>query len=301
MLLASFGGGSVGTCIGGVPAFVMLGITVVATILGGETVASVLPVVSFGPWFCTHITFCGAVAASAYLHRKGISENGMDIITPLCKYKNWKALFVGGAFGCLSYVINDVLSSAIGIHLFKNGSWTDTVALTIVLDNMAVRFVFGKTGLFGERGPARRISQERLSFLAALGFGAALVICGVAVVLGEQGFAGDAAALYMFKSMGTFGFGISAILFILIPMGKPMECFHQILLPAATTTITIYTVCQNGILALAGGVLMGIAGAIINDILALIFNTGTDTHIDAPSFTIALLQLFNMSILPYML
>ena len=84
MLIAAFGGGVFGACIGGVTAFIFTGITVVAAILGGAAGAPMIPFVSFGSWFGPHISFCGAAAAGAYLMRRGKMESGADIITPLC-------------------------------------------------------------------------------------------------------------------------------------------------------------------------------------------------------------------------
>ena len=61
MLIAAFGGGVFGACIGGVTAFIFTGITVVAAILGGAAGAPMIPFVSFGSWFGPHISFCGCL------------------------------------------------------------------------------------------------------------------------------------------------------------------------------------------------------------------------------------------------
>lgn len=304
MLVAAFGGGIFGACIGGVTAFIFTGITIVASILGGVAGAPMIPFVSFGSWFGPHISFCGAAAAGAYLMRKGKIESGSDIITPLCKYNDGTALLIGGLFGVVGYLIEFVVSDLFGLNVLNLAGWTDTVAITVFLNGLLTRLVLGTSGFFGDWKDQKHVflpDKNRLVFLLVLGVGSSLLVGCVTVALGQLGLGGSSEAMYLFQNMGPFAFGIAAICFLWLPMGLPMENLHQIILPAATTVLTVFSVTQNVVVAIILGIFIGTIGALLCDVATRTFNTNVNSHIDPPAFTIAVLQIFNFAILPQIL
>ena len=70
-LITAFGGGMLGAAIGGVPAFVFTGLTVIIAIFAGESGMPVIGTLSFGSVFGPHVAFGGAVAAAALAKKKG--------------------------------------------------------------------------------------------------------------------------------------------------------------------------------------------------------------------------------------
>lgn len=109
-LIAAFGGGTFAAAIGGLPAFIMTGVfAVVGAVAGmcGAADASNILVnyMAFGSFFGPHIAFAGGVAASAYAHKKGLTENGADIATALCGLNDPSVLLVGGIFGVIGFLL----------------------------------------------------------------------------------------------------------------------------------------------------------------------------------------------------
>ena len=87
-LIAAFGGGVFAAAIGGVPAFIMTGVfSIVGAVAGmcGAADASniLINYFAFGSFFGPHVAFAGGVAAAAYAKKKGVSENGADIVSAL--------------------------------------------------------------------------------------------------------------------------------------------------------------------------------------------------------------------------
>ena len=87
-LIAAFGGGVFAAAIGAVPAFIMTGVfSIVGAVAGmcGAADASniLINYFAFGSFFGPHIAFAGGVAAAAYAKKKGVSENGADIVSAL--------------------------------------------------------------------------------------------------------------------------------------------------------------------------------------------------------------------------
>ena len=98
-LITAFGGGMLGAAIGGVPAFVFTGLTVIIAIFAGESGMPVIGTLSFGSVFGPHVAFGGAVAAAALAKKKGLVENGQDLSVPLFSTGDSSVLLVGGVFG----------------------------------------------------------------------------------------------------------------------------------------------------------------------------------------------------------
>jgi hypothetical protein len=177
VLIAAFGGGIFGALIGATASFVLLGFMgtfgIAITLAGGGD--TFLNEVAFGPFFGPHVAFVGGVAAAAFAGKiskrrnkdnslvtkdpanvKNVmaatdektkdakSEyilNGEDTTIPLFKTSDPLILLIGGIFGLLGHLTN---------QLFTN--WNipiDTIALTVAVFGIITRFVFGKSGILG--------------------------------------------------------------------------------------------------------------------------------------------------------
>lgn len=307
MLIAAFGGGLLATSIGGVSSFVFTGLTVLAAIMGGDFGAPAVGIISFGSWFGPMVAFGGAVAGAAFAMNRNHIENGQDIVTPLCKFGDPMVLVVGGLFGMVGFLLNFAISGLLGPALFTGllgkgaAAWTDTVAFSVMLSGMLARLVFGKTGLTGKApaGEARKWfpSGQRLAFLVVLGLGIGLLIGGVAATLGTLGFAGSKEAMMLFTNVPVIGFAVAAISLMFISMGYAFEGWHHIVLPAGSTAVLLFTATGSPIVALVGGAVTGILGALIGEWAGMTFNSYADTHIDPPAVTIFILQTINTCIL----
>ncbi|CAK7031349.1 MAG: hypothetical protein PHAS_02289 [Phascolarctobacterium sp.] len=190
------------------------------------------------------------------------------------------------------------------MNVLNLAGWTDTVAITVFLNGLLTRLTLGTSGFLGKWKGEKHVflpDKNRFTFLLVLGAGSSLLVGCITVALGQMGLDGSQEAMYLFNNMGSFAFGIAAICFLWLPMKLPMENLHQIILPAATTVLTVFAVTQNAVLSIIGGVIIGMIGAVLCDIAARTFNTNADSHIDPPAFTIAVLQIFNFSILPMLL
>ena len=173
-LIAAFGGGAFGAAIGGQTAFIMTGFLYMVGLggyLGGVNTAPFMDSVVFGPVFGSHIAFLGGAIAAAYAAKRGYMPagvNGRDIVTPLAGLSKLDVYVVGGIGGMVGYLVNQVFGlipplsisdgannlGAIGRDSANVLGSTDTVALTIIVVSIIVRFVFGSTGLFStKQGP----------------------------------------------------------------------------------------------------------------------------------------------------
>lgn len=309
LFIAAFGGGLLACFFGGVGAFVFTGLTVLGAVLGGTALgAPGVGLISFGSWFGPHISFAGAVAGSAMAMKRNHIENGQDIVTPLVKFGDPMVFIVGGLFGMLGYVIQWVVGPLVGPMIFGGllgtgaAGYTDTVAFTVVISAIIVRFVFGSTGLTGKT-PAgeKRVwfpSGQRLAFLLVMGIGIGVLVGGIGSTLGNLGLVkGDQSALYMFKALNVIGFGIAAVSLIFIHCGFAFEGWHHIVLPAGSTATIVFAATLNPITTIIACAITGIVGAVLGDWAGKTFNSFTDTHIDPPAVTILIVQLINFSIL----
>lgn len=274
---AAFGGGMWGAAVGAVPAFVFTGIL---ALLGAAAAASghkELIDVAFGPVFGPHVSFGGGVAAAAYAASKGKLPTGRDIGSALMALKSVDVLFVGGLFGVAGLLLNW------GFSLLGGALWTDTIALTVVLTNIAARLIWGKTSVFGTvSSPAghRFRPDDSATWLPWQQDFAHVVAIGLAVGL---------AAAYLASHSGltagadALSFGIATTVLIFLIMGHKVPVTHHIALPAAVGVLH-----GAGFL---GGVVCGVAGAVLGEIGSRVFLIHGDTHIDPPAVGIALVVL----------
>jgi hypothetical protein len=148
-LLIAFAGGIFGAAIGAFPVWVLCGLAVllgaIINFVNGN--GEVMNLVAWGSFLGPHTSFAGGVAAAAYAANKKKIDNGRDICTALVGLNDSKVLLVGGAFGALGYLI---LWGIMQIPNYSEISWTNTIALAVILDMFVTRIFLGNTGLFGK-------------------------------------------------------------------------------------------------------------------------------------------------------
>lgn len=262
-ILSAFGGGLFGAAIGALPAFIftgfigLIGIAVLAS--GGSS--TILNDVTFGSLFGPHIAFAGGVAAAAFAaNKKKYLENGTDILTSLNKFGDSTVLIVGGLFGILGYLLNNLFVS-MNLKL-------DTPGLTVFILGVLARLLFGKTGIFGEKkdssGEKKKIllDGKTLFFNIVLGFGLGFVI----------------SYLVILTQINVLGFCISAALLIFAQMGFEIPTTHHISMVAG------YAAIASGNIWIATA--FAVLASIVAEIAGRIFNTNCDSHIDPPATTI---------------
>lgn len=172
-LVIAFGAGIFGAALGALPSFIFVGLLVLVAVAiqtaGGPP--DFLNNVVFGA-FGPHVGgFASGVAAAGYATARGRMDSGKDIAAGVFT-KGWDALAIGGLFGIVGYLINWLFGLAGG-----GGSWTDTIALTVVASGIITRLVWGKTGLLGKvaEGSKRYTTfQHNLGVNIVLGLGVGL-------------------------------------------------------------------------------------------------------------------------------
>jgi hypothetical protein len=207
---------------------------------------------AFGPYFGPHISFAGAVAATAFAGRKDLAKS-KDILAPLVKCNSGSVLFVGGLFAVGGLLVNKLLASI--------ATPTDTVALTVGISGVAVALVFGRAKLVA---PYKLPGSGTAFFLLMLGVGVGL-ISSYAAVVGKNVF---------------LGFGVAATSLIFLQFMGVGPVTHHIALPAAYAAAAVGNIWVGG--------LFGILGAFMGDFFGKTLNSG-DTHVDPPAITIAVL------------
>lgn len=292
MLIAAFGGGLFGAAIGGLPAFIFTGFMVLTGVANGLAGGSYdfLGNVAFGPVFGPHIAFAGGVAAVAYATRKGDTEDGKDIATPITATGDPMALLVGGVFGMFGYAVVSVLNAVLvadGVTL------TDTVALTVAISGFAVRIVFGRTGVLGqlvaearERGRLRPggdqawvAHQQEPVQTSVLGVGSGLLSAFVVITAYDVNpdLVGTAVVLT---------FGISAVSLLLLQIGFAGPVTHHMTLPGAVAAAAVVTAGGPVGWAVVAGAAGGVLGGLVGELASRLFHIHGDTHVDPPAIAI---------------
>ena len=299
MLLAAFAGGLFGAAIGGLPAFIFTGFTVLA---GAAAAASgtdfdFINNVSFGPLFGPHISFAGGAAAAAFAARRGELGEGKDIAAPVTGVNDPMALVVGGLFGVGGLIVNQVLAlvTPFGESGFFYANYTDTIALTVFLSGVTARLMFGRTGLFGtlddearERGrfvPAGEAVwldyQQGFFQSVVLGLGTGLFSAWIIVAFTNANSNAIAAA-------AVLGWGISAASLILLQIGFSCPVTHHMTLPAGVAAVAVLVHFGGSpFAAMIAGAAAGIGGALFGELFSRLFLIHGDTHVDPPAAAIA--------------
>lgn len=268
LIFAAFGGGILGAALGALPAFIftgfvgLIGIAVIAA--GGS--AAILNDVTFGTLLGPHIAFAGGVAAAAFAgNKREHLDTGLDIVTSLNKCKDPMVLLVGGFFGIIGFVLN---------NLFVTMKIpTDTVALTVFISGVIARILFGQTGIFGKfnniDGQKRTIAPDSnsivMNIIIGLGFG---LVVSYLIILTE---------------ITTLGFCISAASLIFVQMGFEAPTTHHI------TMVAGYAAMATGNMLI--GALAAVIASILGDLIGRTVNSHCDTHIDPPATTIFICSL----------
>lgn len=276
-LLLAFAGGMAGAIFGALPNFIFCGVLAIigAAINVATGDGTFTNVVAFGPLFGPHISFAGGAAAAAYAARQGKLASGRDIATALMSLDAWDVLLVGGAFGALGYVLQWLFGLLPNIGA---AAWTNTVALSIVVNAIIARLLFGKTGVFGvvRKGDSRWVPSDVASWLPWQSRPAQLILLAIAIGLPVSYF-----TKLMPASVGL-GFGIVAFCLIFLQYGTKVPVSHHIALSAEVVT------------AITGdlfwGVTMAILAAFLGEFYACLFTAHADTHIDPPSAALATTQ-----------
>lgn len=285
LLLAAFGGGLFGAAIGGLPAFIFTGFAVILGVAAGVGGSDfdVLTNIAFGPVFGPHIAFAGGAAAAAYAARKGLLDDGKDILAPLVGLNDPIVLIVGGLFGAAGYIVNQALLPIIG-------SLTDTVALTVAISGIAARLIFGGSGLFGNLSPEARergwflpggdqvwaAYQQGFVQASVLGFGSGLFSAWAVVAFTQAN--PDYASIAV-----VLGFGISAASLIFLQFGYEGPITHHMTLPAAVAASTVFLAGGAPVIAVVLGAIVGALGALLGELFSRLFLIHGDTHVDPPA------------------
>lgn len=303
--LTAFGGGMIGAAIGGIPAFVFTGLTVIAAVFAGDAGQPVINMICFGPIFGPHVAFGGAVAAAAYAKKKGLIENGQNLASPLFGTGDSKVLLVGGAFGLINYFIQFVYSKLLGGVVFGLEGWTDTVALTVFTSGIIVRLLMTDSGLTGKyTGTEKRQyfpKGKRLRFLSVIGIGVGIAFSGVTIYLGKMAMEGSDAALYIFHNIGNIGFALAAISLIFVCMNFTIEAWHHTAVTSATTAMIVFAGTLNPLFTILAAVGVAVVISVANEWALLTINSYADSHIDSPATVIMIMQLINFCVLQPML
>jgi hypothetical protein len=275
ILLAAFGGGVFGSALGAVPVFVFTGVLV---LIGVATVAAggdprLIGDVAFGPFFGPHVSFAGAVAAAAYAGRKQLMPNGRDIGKALMGFNNAGVLVVGGLFGMIGSLLNTAL-----VHV-GGAAWTDTIALTVVLSAFAVRFIFGKTSIFGTvaDGCTRFYPTDLANWLPWQQNSRQLFVIGLAVGVMSGRLAQMLGAQ---KGGDVIGFGLVTTCLVFLLMGSQIPVTHHIAISSA-----VAATLGAGLITCA---LVGVIAAFVAEGFSRTFQIHGDTHIDPPAGAIAI-------------
>jgi hypothetical protein len=287
-LLASFGGGLIGAAVGALPIFVLCGF---AAILGAAINlatgdATINNLVAFGPILGPQISFAGGAAAAVYAARIGKLGSGRDIATGLMGLDRADVLLVGGLFGGIGYLLWLAFAN---LPLIGNTGATNPIALSIVVNAILARVVFGKTGVFGKvrKGDNRWLPSEVASWLPYQSHPHQLLLLGLAVGIAVSW------TTIQFPALILLWFGVAAASLIFLQYGTKVPVWHHIAL-ASEQVIVI------GRGDVWWGLTFGILAAFLGEIYACLFTAHGDSHIDPPSaslfttFTImAVLMYFN--------
>ncbi len=326
-LVAAAAGGFFGAAIGALQAFIFCGLTVLLGVVGifGNASAMFISYVPFGPVFGPHIAFAGGVAAVAYARKRGLAD-GKDIVTPLITLRQPTVLLVGAVFGMVGYVIHAAIAA---IPWF--GGHTDSVALTVVVSALIVRFAFGSSGLAGRLPHVANQSTELIA--AGSSGGAHLAPPDEAPgrsspdrLTGWARFAPTESnnwiryqeGFYHNSLLGLFaggmsagiavmivqnipsaagvaaivGFGLSAFSLLFLVLGMSIPVTHHMTLIGGVAAVTFLPIVGGNMLgALIIGAVFGMVAAWGAELFSRLWHIRGDSHIDPPASSIWLMTL----------
>jgi hypothetical protein len=277
-MVTAFAGGVFGAAVGALPAFILCG---VAAVVGGAISlatgdGSFSNLVAWGPFLGPHIAFAGGAAAAAYAAKRGKIETGRDIVTALMGLNSPDVLLVGGIFGALGYVLAWLFNLAPDIG---DTVWTNTIALSIVVNAIIARLIFGETGVFGKvpQNYSRWLHTDKGAWLPYQSKPGQLIMIGLGV-----GIPAAYIALAYPSSVGLI-FGFSAVALVFLQYGTAVPVTHHIALSAEL----VAAMTGN----LWWGVVFAVAAAFFGEIAACVFTSYGDSHIDPPSVALVISYL----------
>lgn len=295
-LIAAFGGGVFAAAMGGVPAFIMTGVFSVAgsvaAMCGAADASNVLlNYMAFGPFFGPHIAFAGGVAASAFAKKKGVSENGADIITALSGYNEPSVLLVGGVFGVIGFLFKELVIANLFAGTISNRLVTDAPGITVFCSAVVVRLVFGGklrtgTGVFSKGKAMGNTLMMAIGYSILVG---GLYTGAISAGVPVEAFGGAYATLI---------FGLAAIALVFAVAGQPFFGCHHIVIIAAISVVQSYASTGNLYAAFGISVVCGTVAALLGDFEGNVLNSGDDSHIDPPAFAIFIMTFVVNALFP---
>lgn len=264
-LATAFAGGLVGAAIGGMRAFAFCGLTFLLGTLWSyfNPGSFVNGAVAWGPFFGPHVAFAGAVGAAGYAASRGLVHSGRDLTTALIRLRSPIVLAMGGLFGIAGFCMQILFTR---IPQPGGTPWINSIALSIAVNALAVRRIFGKTNLFCCRGKYlswQTLPSRPLHLL--------LVICVSAF--------GSAIFNTSFPASTGILFGISFMFLLpLLVNRKAPVILHIVWASEYGTFITG---------DLSWGAALGIFTGIFGEVCARYCLVYGDTHIDPPALSLA--------------
>jgi len=275
-LFSAFGGGIFGSAVGAFPAFLLCGVSIVAggilSMITGDQSFNTL--ITWGPFLGPHVAFAGGAAGAAYAAKQGKLDSGRNIVKPLAGLKDPFILLVGGFFGVLGLVF---AWGASQIPEIKGIPAVNPIALSIAINTMIIRLIFGKTGLLGaiHAGHSRWHPKDPDNGFPWHLSPAVLIILSIGICF-------PAAYISSTKSETDsilFGISVIALAFLVFGLKVPI-IFHLVLaaqLGAAATGNVWW------------GLTFGILTAFLTEIFACLFLLHGDTHIDPPAMALSVI------------
>jgi hypothetical protein len=274
-LVAAFGGGIFGAAVGGLPAFILCGVAAIvgagiAAATGDGTFSSI---VAWGPILGPQISFAGGAAAAVYAAKKGkLPGGGRDIATALLGLNSPDILLVGGLFGVIGYLLQWLFAN---LPMIGDMGFTNPIALSIVVNAIIARLVFGKTGVFGKvrAGDNRWRVSDVASWLPWLDSPLTLLTVGLGF-----GIMVSWSSVQLPAAAGLW-FGIATVTLFFLQFGVKVPVWHHIALAA------------EQVIVFAGadiwwGVAFALLATYLGDFYGQLFTAHGDSHIDPPSATL---------------
>jgi len=305
--LICFGGGIVGSALGGLFSFVLCGLIVLigcAIIIGGGT-DFILMQVGLGPVFGPHVGgFAAGIGAVTYavrikknLRAPALGLGAKDILSPLLD-TSWDVLLVGGIFAVFGHVLLNVLVTIPFIKM------ADCIALTVALSAMVARLIFMAEAPWGRMDSIKehgyfRYSCQWITWMnipskeIVFGFGAG--IFSAALAWWAKGLLDPMAAAGKISATGAFVvpliicWSVAAISLVGLELGtltieaqgeiQKMPVWHCQAVLAALSFLLF------GSFIIAG--IVGVLAAFLQDYMARMFWNHGSNHIDPPACAIA--------------
>lgn len=269
-LIAAFGGGLLGACMGGLPTITLWG--AVLMIAGTANVATgnaeVLWAFGFNPLIGAQCAFIGGASAACYAWRIKRLPSGQDISKPLSSLQRVDVLCFGGIAGVLGLCVQS-LGEYFQIP-------TDNVALSVVVIGWLTRFALDPHWL-SSRKEALKNTEGYCGFFPKGKDLATLLFMGFFI-----GFGGGLASYMMGNNMILFGLALVFIIYIQTGFGG--YTWHHMVLIGSTIGVqtggSLYGLFWAGIMAAVTGV---ICRCIEN-----LTMPGTNSYIDPPVTSIAI-------------